>query len=42
MSNQKIIAMKNFEFKKYFGNLVGMPTTAPKKDVSLIKISKSE
>ena len=19
--------MKNFEFKKYFGNLVGMPTT---------------
>ena len=29
--------MNNFDFKKYFGNLVGMPTTAPKKGVSPIK-----
>ena len=33
--------MKNFELKKYFGNLIGLPTTAPKKGVSLVKkISK--
>ena len=29
--------MKNFELKKYFGNLIGLPTTAPKKGVSPIK-----
>ena len=27
MFNLNFIAMKNFELKKYFGNLVGMPTT---------------
>ena len=37
MSNLKFIAMKNFDFKKYFGNLIGLPTTAPKKGVSLIR-----
>ena len=25
MSNLNFIAMNNFEFKKYFGNLVGLP-----------------
>ena len=34
------IAMNNFDLKKYFGNLIGLPTTAPKKGVSPIKISK--
>ena len=29
--------MNNFDFKKYFGNLIGLPTTAPKKGVSLIR-----
>jgi hypothetical protein len=29
--------MKSFELKKYFGNLIGLPITAPKKGVSLIK-----
>ena len=29
--------MNNFDFKKYFGNLIGLPTTAPKKGVSPIK-----
>ena len=32
--------MNNFDFKKYFGNLIGLPTAAPKKGVSPIKISK--
>ena len=41
MSNLNFIAMNNFDFKKYFGNLIGLPTTAPKKGVSPIKkISK--
>ena len=31
--------MNNFDFKKYFGNLIGLPTTEPKKGVSPIKIS---
>ena len=39
MSNFKNIAMKNFELKKYFSNLIGLPTTAPKKGVSLIRKS---
>ena len=34
---KNFIAMKNFELKKYFGNLIGLPTTAPKKGVSLIR-----
>ena len=37
---KNFIAMNNFDFKKYFGNLIGLPTTAPKKGVSPIKISK--
>ena len=27
MFNLNFIAMNNFDFKKYFGNLVGMPTS---------------
>lgn len=38
---KNFVAMNNFDFKKYFGNLIGLPTTAPKKGVSPIKkISK--
>ena len=29
--------MNNFDFKKYFGNFIGLPTTAPKKGI--VKIS---
>ena len=31
------VAMNNFDFKKYFKNLIELPTTAPKKGVSPIK-----
>ena len=32
--------MNNFDFKKYFGNLIGLPTTAPKKGVSDARLVK--
>ena len=37
MSNLNFIAMNNFDFKKYFGNLIGLPTTASKKRIVKIK-----
>ena len=32
--------MNSFDFKKYFGNLIGLPTTAPKKGVSNVRLVK--